>query len=106
MSSMLLFSVDQWCALGPTAAALRYRAATGRLHRIHAGVYSLVPRELLKREGLSMAAVLACGPGAVLSHRSAAVLHELRLEADEAKHHPEELREVLLKLLRPASPNG
>jgi predicted transcriptional regulator of viral defense system len=25
-----------------------------------------------------MAAVLACGPGAVLSHRSAAALHELR----------------------------
>ena len=25
-----------------------------------------------------MAAVLACGPGAVLSHRSAARLHELR----------------------------
>jgi hypothetical protein len=37
-----------------------------------------VPRELLKREGLYMAAVLACGPGAVLSYRSAARLHGLR----------------------------
>jgi hypothetical protein len=41
-------------------------------------VYSLVPNELLTRDGLYLAAVLACGPGAVLSHRSAAVLHELR----------------------------
>ncbi|MGO9499525.1 MAG: hypothetical protein ACLQA5_22865, partial [Solirubrobacteraceae bacterium] len=41
-------------------------------------MYSLVPRELLKREGLYMAAVLACGPEAVLSHRSAAALLELR----------------------------
>ena len=40
-------------------------------------VYSLVPRQLLTRDGLFMAAVLACGPGAVLSHRSAAALHEL-----------------------------
>jgi len=48
------------------------------LHRIHHTVYSPVPRELLKRDGLYMAAVLACGPGAVLSHRSAAALLELR----------------------------
>ena len=52
--------------------------AAGRLHRIHHTVYSLVPKELLKRDGLYMAAVLACGPGAVLSHRSAAALLELR----------------------------
>ncbi len=39
---------------------------------------SLVPAELLSREGRWIAAVLACGPTAVLSHRSAAALHELR----------------------------
>jgi hypothetical protein len=39
---------------------------------------SLVPRELLTRDGLYMAAVLACGPGALLSHRSVAVLHGLQ----------------------------
>ena len=72
------FGLDQLRALGLTGAAVRYRAATGRLHRIHQGVYSLVPRELLKWEGLYMAAVLACGPGAVVSHRSAARLHGLR----------------------------
>jgi len=73
-----VFGLRQICALGLTASAVRNRAAAGRLHRIHHGVYSLVPRELLTREGLYMAAVLACGEGAVLSHRSAARLHGLR----------------------------
>jgi hypothetical protein len=41
-------------------------------------VYSLVPVALLSREGRWIAAVLACGPGAALSHRSAAALHGLR----------------------------
>jgi hypothetical protein len=73
-----VFALYQLRDLGLTDSAVRMRVATGRLHRIHAGVYSLVPKALLKREGLYMAAVLACGPGAVLSHRSAARLHELR----------------------------
>jgi hypothetical protein len=73
-----VFGLDQALEFGLTASAVQKRRSTGRLHRIHQGVYSLVPRELLKREGLYMAAVLACGPDAVLSHRSAAVLHELR----------------------------
>jgi predicted transcriptional regulator of viral defense system len=77
-----VFSLDQVRALGLTASAVRNRVATGRLHRIHHAVYSLVSRELLKREGLYMAAVLACGEGAVLSHRSAARLHELRNYGD------------------------
>ena len=67
----------QLLALGLSAQAVYKRAQTGRLHRIHRGVYSLVPKELLARNGLFMAAVLACGPGAALSHRSAAVLHGL-----------------------------
>jgi Protein of unknown function (DUF559) len=70
-----VFRVDQ---VGLSARAVRHRVAATRLYRLHASVYSLVPRPLLKREGLWMAAVLACGPGAVLSHRSAAALLELR----------------------------
>lgn len=62
--------------LGPRGA--QHRAAGGRLHRIHRGVYAIAPRALLKREGHWMAAVLAGGPGVVLSHRSAAALHHLR----------------------------
>lgn len=73
-----MFGFDQILALGLTPRAVHSRAAAGRLHRIHQKVYSLVPRELLKREGLYMAAVLADAPDAVLSHRSAGALHRLR----------------------------
>jgi predicted transcriptional regulator of viral defense system len=70
-----VFHVTQ-VALSPRA--VQQRAIAGHLCRQHAGVYSVVPRHLLKREGLWMAAVLACGAGAVLSHRSAAALLALR----------------------------
>ena len=73
-----MFGLGQLRELGLTGSAVRNRVATARLHRIHHSVYSLVAKQLLKRDGLYMAAVLACGPGALLSHRSAAVLHELR----------------------------
>src|SRR5512144_905660 len=46
---------------------------SGRLHRLHPGVYA-VGHRVVSREGRWMAAVLACGDGAVLSHRSAAAL--------------------------------
>jgi very-short-patch-repair endonuclease len=46
------------------------------LHRIHRGVYAVGHRRL-SDEGKWMAAVLACGEGAVLSHRSAAVIWRL-----------------------------
>lgn len=73
-----VFGVHQLRELGLSARAARGRAAVGDLHRIHRGVYSLVPPSLLTRRGRWMAAVLAAGPGAVLSHRCAAALHELR----------------------------
>ena len=49
----------------------------GRLHLVHRGVYAL-GRRRLTLEGMWMAAVLAGGPGAVLSHRSAAMLWGFR----------------------------
>jgi very-short-patch-repair endonuclease len=49
------------------------RVKAGRLHRIYRGVYALGHRRL-SSEGRWMAAVLACGKSAVLSHRSAAAL--------------------------------
>jgi hypothetical protein len=73
-----VITLAQLRELGLEPRAVQKRAASGRLHRIHRGVYALVQRELLSRSGSFMAAVLACGPGAVLSHRSAAALHELR----------------------------
>ena len=73
-----VFGLDQMVAVGLSPSAVNKRTTAGRLHRIHQGVYSLVPRSLLTREGHWMAAVLAAGPGAVLSHRSGAALHGLR----------------------------
>ena len=61
----------QLLALGLTHDDIGYRAQTGRLHRIHQGVYAVGHRHLT-RHGHRMAAVLAYGPDAVLSHRSAA----------------------------------
>ncbi|HMI80211.1 MAG TPA: type IV toxin-antitoxin system AbiEi family antitoxin domain-containing protein [Solirubrobacterales bacterium] len=59
--------------LGFSSEAIKHRVRTGRLHPIVRGVYA-VGRPRLSREGRWMAAVLACGPGAALSHRSAAAL--------------------------------
>jgi very-short-patch-repair endonuclease len=50
--------------------------ASGRLHRVHQGVYA-VGHTRLTVWGHCMAAVLSCGPHAVLSHRSAARLWNL-----------------------------
>jgi very-short-patch-repair endonuclease len=59
------------CGMDPSAVKRRVRAA--RLHRIHRGVYA-VGHPNIGNEGRWMAAVLACGERAVLSHRSAAQL--------------------------------
>ena len=52
------------------------RLADGRLHEIHRGVY-LVGHTAAPPHAYEMAALLACGAGAVLSHRSAANLWNL-----------------------------
>jgi very-short-patch-repair endonuclease len=67
-------------ALGLTTQAISQRVGAGRLHRIHHGVYAVGHRVLTVR-GRWMAAVLACGPDAVLSHASAAALWDLRRSA-------------------------
>ena len=61
------------------------RAAKGRLHRVHQGVYAVGHRGL-SLHGHFMAAVLACGEGAVLSHGSAAVLWGLLKPLDGPVH--------------------
>ncbi len=66
----------QLMQLGFDAGAIKYRTGLGRLHPLHRGVYA-VGHAKLTVHGKWMAAVLACGPGAVLSHRSAAALWEL-----------------------------
>jgi len=65
------------------------RLETGRLHEIHRGVYA-VGHSVLSPHGHWHAAVLAGGPGAVLSHRAAAGLWGLRdtraLELTSPRH--------------------
>ena len=58
--------------LGLPPTAIDYRVKLGRLQVRHRGVYGLGPPE--SKLSRWMAAVLAVGPGAVLSHRSAAEL--------------------------------
>lgn len=67
---------EQLRALGYGPEAIRHRLAAGRLHRVLPGVYA-AGRPGLTQHGHWMAAVLACGPAAVLSHRSAGALWSL-----------------------------
>src|SRR3954466_3083970 len=72
-----VISREQLLQAGLTRHAIDHRLATGRLHAVWRGVFA-VGRPQLTREGLFMAAVLACGEGAVLSHESAAELWGIR----------------------------
>lgn len=62
---------SQLLALGVSAAAIQRRVESGRLHTAHRGVY-LVGHLARAPYAIEMAAALACGEGAAISHRSAA----------------------------------
>jgi hypothetical protein len=66
-------SRKQLLATGASGAAIQHRISIQRLHPVHAGVYA-VGQASLTLDGRYMAAVLACGEDAILSHRSAAAL--------------------------------
>jgi very-short-patch-repair endonuclease len=63
----------QLLELGLGTGGIASRIRRGNLHRLHQGVYA-VGHLVLTRDGRWMAAALAVGPEAVLSHRSAGVL--------------------------------
>jgi very-short-patch-repair endonuclease len=63
----------QLLGLGFGRGGIEWRIARGRLHPVMTGVYAVGRPDLSQHERW-MAAVLACGPGAALSHRSAAAL--------------------------------
>jgi very-short-patch-repair endonuclease len=63
----------QLLVLGLTAAAVKHLVVSGRLIRVHAGVYA-VGHVNTTPVARAFAAVLACGDGALLSHGSAATL--------------------------------
>jgi very-short-patch-repair endonuclease len=70
-----VLSLDELRALGLTRDAVANRVRNGRLHPLHRGVYA-VGHGKLPLEGVFLAALKACGAGAVLSHYSAAALWE------------------------------
>jgi very-short-patch-repair endonuclease len=70
---------EQLRARGFSPKAIRHRTENGRLYKVHRGVY-VVGRPILSKHGRWMAAVLACGEGAVLSHSSAAALWRIGFE--------------------------
>lgn len=67
----------QLSELGYSPEAIQHRLDRGRLHLVWPGVYA-VGRPELTQKGRWMAAVLACGEGAALSHESAAALWDIR----------------------------
>lgn len=64
----------QLAGLGVTRDEIDRRVSIGSLHVVHRGVYA-VGHTAFTRRGRWMAAVLASGDGAVLSHRSATALY-------------------------------
>jgi Transcriptional regulator, AbiEi antitoxin len=64
-------SREQLLAAGQTPRVIRRAVDAGRLRPVFRGVYA-VGHVALRREGGWMAALLACGEGAALSHRTAA----------------------------------
>jgi very-short-patch-repair endonuclease len=67
---------EQLLTAGIDGGAIKRRIRARRLHPIHRGVY-LVGHPVPVHGAREMAAVLACGAGAVVSHRSAANLWQL-----------------------------
>jgi hypothetical protein len=67
---------EQLAALGFSRNEIDYRSKIGRLIRIHRGVYA-VGHEAVSDRGRVIAALLAAGPGAAASHRTAAALWRL-----------------------------
>ena len=67
----------QLLSLGFSAQEIKGMLGNRRLLAIHRGVYA-AGHLVLSQKGRWMAAALACGPGALLSHRSAAALRSLR----------------------------
>ena len=76
---------SQLLTLGLSADRINHRLMTGRLQALHRGVYA-VGHRVLTVEGRWMAAVLAGGDDAVLSHGSAAAAWDLRPVGTGAIH--------------------
>ncbi len=76
---------EQLIAAGVGRGAIGYRLSAGCVHRLHRGVY-LVGHAPPTHMGRTRAAILACGAGAAVSHRSAAELWGMLPEGDGDIH--------------------
>jgi very-short-patch-repair endonuclease len=66
-----VISLRQLQSLGASSNMIRRRLQAGHLHRLHRGVYA-VGHSGITWDARCLAAVMACGAGAALSHRAAA----------------------------------
>jgi hypothetical protein len=73
-----VFGLRQAIALGINPRSVQKGVAARHVYRIHHGVYGIAPPSLLSLKGRYLAAVLAFGDAAALSHRSAADLWGIR----------------------------
>jgi very-short-patch-repair endonuclease len=80
-----LITTGQLLALGLSREAIQRRVATGRLTRIHDGVFAVGRREL-DLHARWKAATMASGPNALLSHLCAAGLWRIRPEPTGRPH--------------------
>lgn len=99
----------QLLELGLSVDAVKRWVARGRLLRMHRGVYALGHRRL-RREAYWMAAVLAAGPDAVVSHWNAGAVHgvtrrdpvRVHVTAPRTRHGPRTLTLHRSRTLHPA----
>ncbi|HEX6115972.1 MAG TPA: DUF559 domain-containing protein [Solirubrobacterales bacterium] len=78
-------TIEQLLWAGLSHSSVRRRVRAGLLHRLYRGVYAVGHTDL-SREGRWLAAVLACGPEAALSHASAAHLWSLAPKSPQWAH--------------------
>lgn len=79
-----VMSRRQLATIGVDRNAIDRRISRRLLVPLHRGVFAFGHRQL-RIEGRWLAAVLAAGPGAVLSHRDAAALHGMRAAPESRK---------------------
>lgn len=80
-----VITLEQLRSTGLGAGAIDLRVQNGRLHRLHRGVFA-VGHVRISQEGWWLAAALALGEGAVLSHVSAAALWGIRASSSAYAH--------------------
>jgi hypothetical protein len=81
----ILTRAQALAAAGLTRAGIRTRLSTGRWQRVHYGVLATFSGELPRASRL-WAALLACGPDAILSHETAAEIWGLAGKPDHRVH--------------------